>query len=256
MNPLRIVVPALCLAVISQAVLRAQEDTKLHRAVYKETNDHLGDYKKIPAIHSEDETRFDLTGWFDGTELRRVDSRVPGEDGDGKEEYYFDGGELLFAFRHYKVAGAKGGAKPGLVEDRFYFRDGRMFKWISTEKSPVDPSSEDFTIEEERLLANSSAFSAALEKAALPPSVTNKLRGTFSGVEQGDYAHWRMRDRDGGERTFMILRPDASVEEVLRDPDAFSGKSCTVTWKKSRESIPEAGGKIEVEQILSVVWDR
>jgi hypothetical protein len=27
-----------------------------------------------------------------------------------------------------------------------------------------------------------------------------------------------------------------------------------VTWKKSTENIPEAGGKMEIEQILSVEW--
>jgi hypothetical protein len=32
------------------------------------------------------------------------------------------------------------------------------------------------------------------------------------------------------------------------------GRRCRITWKASQEAIPEAGGKIDVEQVLSVEW--
>ena len=63
-----------------------------------------------------------------------------------------------------------------------------------------------------------------------------------------------IRTKDGKERSFFILKPDASVEKALDDPKKFVGKSCRVTWKKSTEEVPEAGGKMEIEQILSVEW--
>ena len=77
--------------------------------------------------------------------------------------------------------------------------------------------------------------------------------GTFTGIEEGDYMHWKMRTA-AGEATWFILNPDDSVETVLKNPQAFIGRPCRITWKKSTENIPEAGGNMEVEQILSVEW--
>jgi hypothetical protein len=78
--------------------------------------------------------------------------------------------------------------------------------------------------------------------------------GVFLGIEQGDYAHWKLRKKNGKETTFFILRPDASVEKVLEKPEARVGQNCRVQWKKTTENIPEAGGKQVVRQIVSVEW--
>ena len=100
-------------------------------------------------------------------------------------------------------------------------------------------------------------FALALALGILSTTAADKplkLSGKFTGIEQGDYAHWNMVDSEGNDRSFFILRPDRSVEAVLDNPEKFTGKSCTIQWKSSKEEIPEAGGKIDVEQILSVAW--
>lgn len=78
--------------------------------------------------------------------------------------------------------------------------------------------------------------------------------GTFIGIEEGDYAHWQMRDAKGKELSFFILRPDTSVDKVLENPKIFVGRKCRVKWKQSTENLPEAGGNTQIEQILSVEW--
>ena len=80
------------------------------------------------------------------------------------------------------------------------------------------------------------------------------LEGTFLGIEQGDYFHWNMKTASGEERSFFIMKPDASVDKIVDKPESFIGKKCRITWKASTENIPEAGGKMEIEQILSVEW--
>ena len=85
------------------------------------------------------------------------------------------------------------------------------------------------------------------------PAAALTAEGTFTGIEQGDYMHWRMRTKTG-EATWFILDPGDSVEKVLQNPAAYIGRQCRITWKKSTENIPEAGGNMEVEQILSVEW--
>jgi len=92
------------------------------------------------------------------------------------------------------------------------------------------------------------------DKGAAPAKKAKTLEGTFVGIEQGDYFHWNMKTADGEERSFFILKPDESVNKMVDKPEAFVGKKCRITWKTSTENIPEAGGKMEVEQILSVEW--
>lgn len=92
------------------------------------------------------------------------------------------------------------------------------------------------------------------EMNLLNATETKETTGEFLGIDEGDYFHWRMKDSKGVEVSFFILNPGASVETVLEKPESFVGKRCRVTWKKSMETIPEAGGKIEVKQILEVKW--
>ncbi len=81
--------------------------------------------------------------------------------------------------------------------------------------------------------------------------------GKFLRIDEGDYFHWVMKDSESGEEVdYFILKPDASVEAVTDDPDKFVGKKCRVTWKESTENLPEAGGKTDVQQILSVTWTK
>ena len=84
--------------------------------------------------------------------------------------------------------------------------------------------------------------------------VTQTTEGTFLRVEEGDYTHWLMKNAQGREVSFFVLRPDAGVEKVLASPAKFVGKKCRVQWKSSTETIPEGGGRMKIEQILSVEW--
>ena len=57
----------------------------------------------------------------------------------------------------------KRGAK---VEERFYFKDGAIFKWLTTEKPAPVFHGEDYQATTEMHTANCAAFLAALKKAA------------------------------------------------------------------------------------------
>lgn len=78
--------------------------------------------------------------------------------------------------------------------------------------------------------------------------------GVFLGIEQGDYAHWKMRLTNGKEVDYFILRPDATIEAVLANPEARVGQKCRIQWKTTTENLPEAGGKQAVDQAVSVEW--
>lgn len=225
----------------------AQEDTAHHRAVYKEINDKQKSYRKVTATCEDSPLIFSLTGYLDGEEARKIVA-VSSEDGAGYEEFYLEDGKPLFVFSTYSQNHLSD--HPVKVEDRRYFRDGRVFKSLTSDKSAAPATAADNAESTKRLNGLSRAFVKALKAGA---SASRTSEGIFKGIEEGDYAHWKMRI-DGEDQSFFILRPEPSVEKVLENPDSYIGRKCRITWKQSIENIPEAGGKIEVEQILSVEW--
>lgn len=242
------------LFVIVTAPLMAQEDTATQRAVYETTNKKLGTYKVTDATLKDDELEWSLKFWKDGSEVRKILAKVPGEDGDGFEEYYLDGGKLVFAFRTYTQGDGK------KIEDRFYFKGGKLVKWLDTAKKPVPSGDESFTSESARLTGNCAKFvqaaggkSGATEKPAKAGALQS-TSGTFTGIEQGDYFHWNMTTDAGEEVSYFLLKTDEALDKVIEKPEAYKGRKCTVKWKETTEDIPEAGGKIKVQQVVSVEW--
>lgn len=241
--------------------LGAQTDTAYHREVYADTNANLKSFQKVQATYKDDPLVFELEGWSDNGELRKIKSVLIGEDGGGWEEYYINDGQPMFVYSTYKAANDAG--KIVSIENRFYFKNGSLFKWLNSEqKSPITQG-EDFNHEEERLTSNFANFSKELNKKTKSKGKskdtdakvqTQTTAGKFVRVDEGDYFHWVMTDGSGEEVSFFILNPDASVESVLNEPESYVGRKCRITWKKSMEDIPEAGGKLEVEQVLSVEW--
>jgi len=230
---------------------RAQADTAQHRAAYAKINAALPQMEKVTATHRDDPIEFALTGWLQDGEVKKI--VATNNTDEGEEEYYLEHEEPLFVFNTYR-AGAGRGPK---IEERYYFREGRLFQWLTTEKPAPVFHREDYQATTERLLGNTRAFVAALKKGKTSDQkaiATHVVEGTFLGIEQGDYAHWQMRTKAGKDVSFFILGVDPTVEKVIDRPAAYRRRACRVTWKKNAANLPEAGGTMEVEQIVSVEW--
>lgn len=76
--------------------------------------------------------------------------------------------------------------------------------------------------------------------------------GTFAGIEQGDYAHFLLKDPKGKSESFFILRPDKSVQSYLDNPTELKGRKIRVYWEERNENIPEAGGKQKIKVVTKV----
>lgn len=87
------------------------------------------------------------------------------------------------------------------------------------------------------------AGATALQVHGESRAVTGATEGTFVGIEQGDYAHFQIKDRKGKVDSFIVLRPDKSVQRYLDSPAKLKGRLVRVHWKE--ETIPEAGGKMK-----------
>lgn len=254
-NPLSFL-PVLFLLIAAPA-LPAADDTAHHREVYQKINAAAKTLTVRKAVYEDQPIVFELEAWFDGKSLVRILSKVPGEDGGGHEEYYYENGKVLFVFRQYRGVHPVSGKPDALIEDRFYFKNGTLFKWLGTDKKVVPAGSGDFKSEAERLTKNASDFALTLagkNPEAKPAVQLEQTTGIFRSIEQGDYAHWKMTDAKGREVSFFVLQPDKELEKVLANPKKFSGRRCRVTWKTTMEEIPEAGGKMKVDQITAVEW--
>lgn len=253
-------IPLLCAIVaLASFPVSAQEDTAKHRAVFEEVNAKLPKLKVSKAKLEDEELTWTLKAWSDGKEIRKIEASVPGEDGEGSDELYFAGGKLVFVFRQYTTGSGSDAKKE---EHRFYFTDSKLVKWIDEAKKPVDLTDSNFATEGTILLENSAKFLKALGGKAdaggkEKPAKAGEAKttdGTFVRIDEGDYFHFVIKDAKGEEVSFFILKGDKSVDKVTDEPEKFAGKKCRVKWKTSTENIPEAGGKMEIDQILSVEW--
>jgi hypothetical protein len=236
---------------------QAQKDTAHHRAVYDAINKAEASMQKVKATHKDEPTEFALTGYLQNGEVKKIVS-LCGDDGSGPVEYYLEDEQPLFVYSTWYQMTDDGKRGPK-VEERLYFKDGAIFKWLTTEKPAPVFHGEDYQATTEMHTTNCAAFVAALKKASGKSSgkaqaAAKVIEGTFTGIEEGDYFHWNMTTKSGEPMSFFIMRPDDSVEKVTANPENYVDKKCRVTWKKSTENIPEAGGKMEIEQILSVEW--
>lgn len=228
-------------AVLAAGSVCAQEDTAAQRALYARVEKGLGSYEKVTAKGPEGEA---LTGWLDGGELVKVAAT---EKGGTREEFFLDGGKLVFVYREWKKAGAR-------VEERLYFNDEGIFKWLTTEKDAPLLHGEDYAATAESLAGRCVAYGSALAGGAEAGAGSGVTEGKFLRIEEGDYFHWVMQEQGGGEVSFFLLKPDKSVEQVVEEPGKFTGRKCRVTWKDTTEFLPEAGRKVDVRQVLSVEW--
>jgi hypothetical protein len=240
-------------AILSTCTVWAEEDLSRSKALYKEINEKLASYAPATGSVKVGDTSYTLKGWLEGDQVRKIEATAKNAERT-YEELYLEQETPRFVLSTHSQLKEQGKAGPR-VEERIYFADGSIVKWLTTAKPTPVLSTEDYARMKGVLTKNCAAFVAALKKGKLANAAkVETLEGTFTGIEQGDYFYWKMRTAVGEERSFFILRPEDAVSKVADEPKAFIGKRCRIRWKTSTELIPEANERIEVEQILNVEW--
>lgn len=78
------------------------------------------------------------------------------------------------------------------------------------------------------------------------------MEATFKGIEMGDYAHLLVETVEGEEQSFFIAN-DPSFQPYLDAPEEHEGEQVRILWQRVEKVIPEAGGKMEIEEALSIM---
>ena len=126
------------------------------RSQYATINAELPQYSKIekdaPNFSTEGGT---LEAYQAGNALRKIVLRYFGELGRGTEEYYYWDEQLFFVFRIESEYDQPFGKVVGTKEQRFYFADDQLIRWLDEQKQPVAPGEPTYQEAERDLLDRS-----------------------------------------------------------------------------------------------------
>jgi hypothetical protein len=110
----------------------------------------------------------ELVAYFHGPTVMKMVATFFGETGRGVEEYYFWNGQLIFVFqtdnRYDKPLSGKVVRK---AENRFYFKDDKMIRWLDENGKEVASDSAEYAPKQADYLKTSKQFvEGAKSKAA------------------------------------------------------------------------------------------
>jgi hypothetical protein len=77
------------------------------------------------------------------------------------------------------------------------------------------------------------------------------LTGVIREVQVGDYYHLVVRDARGKDHSFFVGN-HKSFNALVDKPEKFRGKRVRVHWHSVEKHIPEAGGKMKIEEATSM----
>ena len=132
------------------------------RRQYAAINKRTSRLKKV----KKELTGFSLEGgqllvYLDGPAIVKLVATHYGEMGRTSEKYYYSNGKLIFVFEkvfHYNKPMT--GKVVRTVENRYYFDNGQMIRWVDENQKQVDASGEEFRSKQKELLETSNLFVA------------------------------------------------------------------------------------------------
>ena len=146
------------------AISQTESDVSINniRRQYSAINNRSSRLKKV----KKELSGFSLEGgqllaYLDGPAIVKLVATHYGEMGRTSEEYYYSNGKLIFVFEkvfHYNKPMT--GKAVRTTENRYYFDNDQMIRWIDENQKPVGLSSEEFPSKQKELLETSNIFVA------------------------------------------------------------------------------------------------
>ncbi|HVQ40145.1 MAG TPA: hypothetical protein VMS31_21575 [Pyrinomonadaceae bacterium] len=129
------------------------------RQQYAAINKRMARYKKVrKELSGYSAEGGELIAFFDGPAIVKISATYYGETGRAAEEYYYQDGTLIFVYRKDSTYSRPlSGKVIRTRENRFYFQNGRMIKWVD-ENGNTMANGEDYLKQQEDNLTNSNKF--------------------------------------------------------------------------------------------------
>lgn len=242
-------IAAAAIVLLVAAGAAAQDDTEQARKVYAEVNAGVAKMTRTAFIaqRPDVEYRSNVLAWADASGLRKVQATDEDDDGEVVTEYYYSGGTLLFVYQAIKGY-TEDGRLVTRLEERQYFREGGMFRWLSgKEKAANDPATAEFREEGATRLAASKFYGAAAKHEMSRPagdfvkvgSERKWTGGIVTNAEAGDAAcYLTLRDEYG------ILVDELADFSICEMPD-LAGKRVRLHYEMGNVMADECQGDPE-----------
>lgn len=130
------------------------------RQQYTAINKRVARYKKVKKELSGFSTEGgELTAYFDGPAVMKIAATYYGESGRAGEEYYYQDGKLIFVYRKdFTYDKPLSGRVVKTEENRFYFQNDRLIKWIDENGKEVRAGGSEHKYKQDEYLATSNKF--------------------------------------------------------------------------------------------------
>jgi hypothetical protein len=100
----------------------------------------------------------ELAAYFHGPSVMKMVATFFGETGRAVEEYYFWNGQLIFVFQTDNRYDKPFGRVVRKIENRFYFKDGKMIRWLDENGKEVALDSPEYAPKQAGYLKMSKEF--------------------------------------------------------------------------------------------------
>ena len=130
------------------------------RQQYAAINRNAARYKKVKKeLLGFSAEGGELVAYLSGPSIVKISATFYGEMGRATDEFYYSNDKLIFIFRrhsHYRAPLT--GKVVRITENRYYFKDDKLIRWIGEDGKQVSTTAPEFAQGEARLLASSKQF--------------------------------------------------------------------------------------------------
>ena len=143
-----------------QSHAQSQDAVLTIRRQYAAINFNAAKYKKVKKeLLGFSAEGGELIAYLNGPTIVKITATFFGELGRATDEFYYSNDKLIFAYRkHSHYSGHLTGKVVRTTENRYYFKDDKLIRWIGEDGKQVSPSAPEFSQGEARLLASSKQF--------------------------------------------------------------------------------------------------
>ena len=143
-----------------QTKAQPQDPIQAIRQQYANINRKAAKYRKVKKeLLGFSAEGGELVAYFSGPSIVKISATFYGEMGRATDEFYYWNDKLIFAFRkhsHYRTP--LSGKVVRITENRYYFKDDKLLRWIGEDGKQVSTTAPEFGQVEARLLASSKQF--------------------------------------------------------------------------------------------------
>ena len=133
-----------------------QEIRQQYAAINKGVRRHRKVKKELSGFSLEGG---EMIAYFDGSAIVKIVANHFGEMGRAAEEYYYSKGKLIFVYRKdFRYNRPMSGKVVATPENRFYFQNDRLIRWVNEDGKQVAPTTDEFKQQQDDNLETSRKF--------------------------------------------------------------------------------------------------